>query len=90
MVNALMTSISREPDCDVDRRDWRWPLYVDTRQRPMSQLRRVGMCVVFAHLTQPYQPSPKLQSGRPAHRPFRGLLGVHSRCGPNTRAVAYT
>ena len=30
MVNALMTSISREPDCDVHRRDWRWPLNVDT------------------------------------------------------------
>ena len=26
-------------------------------------------------------------SGRPAHRPFRGLLGVHSRCGLHTRAV---
>src|SRR5208282_1513080 len=25
--------------------------------------------------------------GRPAHRPFRGLLGVHSRCGLHTRAV---
>jgi hypothetical protein len=28
-------------------------------------VQRLG--VVFAHLTQPYQPSPKLQSGRPAH-----------------------
>ena len=37
--------------------------------------------VVFAHLTRPCQPSPKEASGRPAHRPFRGLLGVHSRCG---------
>jgi hypothetical protein len=26
-------------------------------------------------------------SGRPAHCPFRGLLGVHSRCGLHTRAV---
>jgi hypothetical protein len=26
-------------------------------------------------------------AGRPAHRPFRGLLGVHSRCGLHTRAV---
>src|SRR5271157_933190 len=32
-------------------------------------------------------PSPNPLSGRPAHRPFRGLLGVHSRCGPHTRAV---
>src|SRR5262249_35786852 len=37
--------------------------------------------------TLPYQPSPKTRSGRPAHRPFRGLLGVHSRCGLHTRAV---
>ena len=46
---------------------------------------RLGVC--FAHSIQPYQPSPKGLSGRPAHRPFRGLLGVHSRCGPHTRAV---
>jgi hypothetical protein len=26
-------------------------------------------------------------SGRPAHRPLRGLLGVHSRYGLHTRAV---
>ena len=57
------------------------------RCRP-TPVQRLG--VVLAHLTQPYQPSPKLQSGRPAHRPFRGLLGVHSRCGPHTRAVTYT
>src|SRR5258708_19584379 len=31
--------------------------------------------------TQPYQPSPIWQSGRPVHRPFRGLLAVHSRYG---------
>src|SRR5436305_817264 len=37
--------------------------------------------------SQPYQPSPKGSSGRPAHRPFRGLLGVHSRYGLHTRAV---
>src|SRR5271169_2148356 len=41
----------------------------------------------LAHL---YQPSPKPLSGRPAHRPFRGLLGVHSRCGLHTRAVTKT
>ena len=39
------------------------------------------------HLTQPCQPSPEGSPGRPAHRPFRGLLGVHSRCGLHTRAV---
>ena len=26
-------------------------------------------------------------SGRPVHRPFRGLLGIHSRYGLHTRAV---
>ena len=41
----------------------------------------------FAHFTQPCQPSPIWQSGRPAHCPFRGLLGVHSRYGLHTRAV---
>jgi hypothetical protein len=41
-------------------------------------------------LAQPYQPSPKGASGRPAHRPFRGLLGVHSRCGLHTRTVTYS
>ena len=40
--------------------------------------------------TQPYQPSPEGVPGRPAHRPFRGLLSVHSRCGPHTRAVTYS
>jgi hypothetical protein len=38
-------------------------------------------------LPHPYQPSPIPLSGRPAHRPFRGLLGVHSRCGLHTRAI---
>ncbi len=36
---------------------------------------------------QSYQPSPHWQAGRPAHRPFRGLLGVHSRYGLHTRAA---
>src|SRR5713226_7951175 len=49
--------------------------------------RRSGWAYCFAHFTQPYQPSPKWQSGRPAHRPFRGLLGVHSRYGLHIRAV---
>ncbi len=38
-------------------------------------------------LAQPCQPSPEGSPGRPAHRPFRGLLGVHSRCGLHTRTV---
>ena len=41
-------------------------------------------------LAHPYQPSPKPLPGRPAHRPFRGLLGVYSRCGLHTRAVTKT
>jgi hypothetical protein len=36
---------------------------------------------------QPCQLSPKGSSGRPAHRPFQGLLGVHSRYGLHTCAV---
>src|SRR5271156_760361 len=43
--------------------------------------------VFLRSFTQPCQPSPKGLSGRPAHRPFRGLLGVHSRYGLHTRAV---
>src|ERR1700675_2681666 len=43
--------------------------------------------VLLRSFTQPYQPSPKGLSGRPAHRHFRGLLGVHSRYGLHTRAV---
>ena len=50
-----------------------------------TPVQRLG--VLFAHSTPPYQPSPIWQSGRPTHRPFRGLLGVHSRCGLHTRAV---
>ena len=34
-----------------------------------------------------HQPSPEGLPGRPAHRPFRGLLSVYSRCGLHTRAV---
>ena len=40
-----------------------------------TPVQRLG--VVLAHLTQPCQPSPKTLSGRPAHRPFQGLLSVH-------------
>ena len=54
------------------------------RAAATTPVQRLG--VVLAHLTQPCQPSPITSSGRPAHRPFRGLLSVHSRCGPHTRA----
>src|SRR5207253_6003115 len=49
--------------------------------------RRSGWAYSSLCFTQPYQPSPKGLSGRPAHCPFRGLLGVHSRYGLHTRAV---
>src|SRR5271156_542832 len=49
--------------------------------------RRSGWAYSSLCFTQPYQPSPKGSSGRPAHCPFRGLLGVHSRYGLHTRAV---
>src|SRR5215472_11215189 len=38
-------------------------------------------------ITHSCQPSPIPLSCRPAHRPFRDLLGVHSRCGLHPRAV---
>jgi hypothetical protein len=43
--------------------------------------------VLLRSFTPPYQPSPISLSGRPARRPFRGLLGVHLRYGLHTRAV---
>ena len=60
----------------------RFPCVHAAATTPVQQLG-----VFLARLAQPYQPSPIPLSGRPAHRPFRGLLGVHSRCGLHTRAV---
>src|SRR5271169_1137717 len=54
---------------------------------PSPLPRRSDWAHCFAHFTQPCQPSPIWLSGRPAHCPFRGLLGVHSRYGLHTRAV---
>jgi hypothetical protein len=45
------------------------------------------LAVLPCSSNQPYQPSPEWPPGRPTHRPFRGLLGIHSRCGLHTRAV---
>ena len=65
-------------------------------------LRALSLCTCCRHYpgaaagrrlrsnAQPYQPSLTRPSGRPAHRPFRGLLGVHSRCGLHTRAVTHS
>ena len=49
--------------------------------------RRGGRAYASLLLAHPCQPSPVGSPGRPAHRPFRGLLGVHSRCGLHTRTV---
>src|SRR5271170_2117712 len=49
--------------------------------------RRSDWAYCVTQFAQPCQPSPIWQSGRPAHCPFRGLLGVHSRYGLHTRAV---
>jgi hypothetical protein len=49
--------------------------------------RRSGRGALLRSFPQPCQPSPIWQSGRPAHRPFRGLPSVHSRYGLHTRAV---
>src|SRR5271157_3695365 len=67
---------------------WGFPCCVRfpcVRAAATAPVQRLG--AFFALLAHPYQPSPNPLSGRPAHRPFRGLLGVHSRCGPHTRAV---
>src|SRR5208337_444822 len=62
-------------------------------------LRALSLCTCCRHypgaaagrrlrsFAQPYQPSPVRRPGRPAHRPFRGLHGVHLRCGLHTRAA---
>src|SRR5689334_7582079 len=52
---------------------------------PLPRRSDWGHC--FAHSPQSCQPSPIWLSGRPVHRPFRGLLGVHSRYGLHTRAI---
>ena len=53
----------------------------------LPPLPRRSVCVHICSIPQTCQFSPKGWSGQPAHRPFRGLLGVHSRCGLHTRAV---
>src|SRR6266436_2100020 len=63
-------------------------------------LRALSLCTCCRHypgaadgrsprskFTHPCQPSPEGLPGRPAHRPFRGLLSVYSRCGLHTGAV---
>jgi hypothetical protein len=62
-------------------------------------LRALSLCTCRRHypgaatrcficsLPQSYQPSQKGCSGRPAHRPFRGLPSVHSHYGLHTRWI---
>ena len=67
---------------------WGFPCFVRlpcVHAAATTPAQRLG--VLLRSFTQPYQPSPKGLSGRPAHCPFRGLLSVHSRCGLHTRAV---
>ena len=59
---------------------WGFPCFVRfpcVHAAATTPAQRLG--VLLRSFTQPCQPSPKGSSGRPAHRPFRGLLGVHSR-----------
>src|SRR6266851_437318 len=67
---------------------WGFPCFVRfpcVHAAATTPAQRLG--VLLRSFTQPYQPSPKGLSGRPAHCPFRGLLGVYSRYGLHTRAV---
>ena len=50
---------------------------------PLPRCRLGVLSLTPSRVSLPPEGSP----GRPAHRPFRGLLGVHSRCGLHTRAV---
>jgi hypothetical protein len=45
-----------------------------------------GLLPRRSKITYPSQPSPIPISRRPAHRPFRDLLSVHSRCGLHVHA----
>ena len=57
----------------------RFPCVHAAATTPVQQLD-----VLFARLAQPYQPSPKGLSGRPAHRPFRDAMGRAARNAPSS------
>ena len=60
------------------------------RAAAIAPVQQMGVLVALTRPSIPAfpgQPSPEGLPGRPAHRPFLGLLSVHSRCGPHTRAV---
>src|SRR6516162_11097613 len=56
---------------------FRWPEIC-----PMPVSHSPGGCLICQPVSFSFH-----MSGRPVHRPFRGLLGVHSRYGLHTRAV---
>ena len=73
-------------------------LIIPDHTKGLPVLRALSLCTCCRHYpgaaaghglrsdAQPYQPSPERRPGRPAHCPFRGLHGVHLRCGLYTRA----
>ena len=69
--------VSRFPCCA------RFPCVHAVATTPAQQLQDVSS--FLRSFPQPYQPSPRVRSDRPVQRPFRGLLGVHSRYGLYTR-----
>ena len=48
-------------------------------------LPRRSRSVLASPASRPLAAFPVIQAGRPPRCPFRGLLGVHSRCGPHGR-----
>ena len=52
-------------------------------------LPRRNRSVLVSLASRPMTAFPVSQAGRLPHHPFRGLLGVHSRCGPQGRRVAF-
>jgi hypothetical protein len=80
------TSISSHPLVDLG-----WKLLIELRTPSLCTCCRhyPGAAVGLGLLISPNRVSlsPEGSPGRPARRPFRGLLGVLSRCGLHTRAV---
>ena len=60
----------------------RFPCVHAVATTPAQRLR-----LFFSHFSSIVSAFPDMAVGSAAHRPFRGLLGVHSRYGLHTRAV---
>ena len=83
------TRPSRAIGCSLLSTPWGFPCCVRfpcVHAVANTPARQLGSSLLLL-LPQPCQPSPFRGAGRPAHRPFRGLLGVHSRYGLYTRHV---